>query len=137
MKTNCKFILILSFLLFVFNITSRADESLRQIIFEKGTNGNEISENEANTKRDLELQLLLPVVMYDISSKCFLIESQHIAFESITYYIINEDGAVFQSCEISLPRNVVQSIPLLHLPSETYCLVLEIDGMCFKGYFEY
>lgn len=45
MKTNCKFILILSFLLFVFNITSRADESLRQIIFEKGTNGNEISEN--------------------------------------------------------------------------------------------
>ena len=126
-------------ILFVLSFSCAFSQSNKEIVFvlQEKLDNEKDEVNEANTKRDLELQLLIPVVMYDISSKCILIESQHIAFESITYYIINEDGAVFQSCEISLPRNVVQSIPLLHLPSETYCSVLEIDGICFKGYFEY
>ena len=98
--------------------------------------GNELTIDE-KPKRDLELQSLLPVAMYNTFNKCIFIESQHIAFESVTYYITDEYGAVFKSCEISLPRNVVQSIPLPHLPSKTYSLVLEIDGMYFKGYFEY
>lgn len=126
-------------ILFVLSFSCVFSQSNKDIVFvlQKNLDNEKDEVNEANTKRDLELQSLLPVAMYNTFNKCILIESQHIAFESIAYYIINEDGAVFQSCEISLPRNVVQSVPLLHLPSETYCLVLEIDGMCFKGYFEY
>lgn len=126
-------------ILFVLSFSCVFSQSNKDIVFvlQKNLDNEKDEVNEANTKRDLELQSLLPVAMYNTFNKCILIENQHIAFESVTYYIADEYGAVFQSCEISLPRNVVQSIPLLHLPSETYCLVLEIDGMCFKGYFEY
>ena len=137
MKTNYQFILVFLFLTFVFDTTSRADESLSQIIFEKGINENEISGNEANTKRDIELQSVLPIAMYDTLNACILIVSRDIAFESVTYYITDKDDVVLQSSDISLPRNMEHTIQLSHFQNDVYYFVLEINGVYFKGVLEY
>lgn len=86
-------------------------------------------------ERDLELEAILPTAMYDVSNENLLLFSQHVTFESVTYYIMDEANLVSQQSEIALPKGVEIEISLVSLLSGTYRIVLDFEGNFFYGYF--
>ena len=86
-------------------------------------------------KRDLELEAILPTAMYDVSNENLLLFSQHVTFESVTYYIMDENGVIVEADEIILPKNVEVTLPIAQLLPNSYVILLEIDGVCVVGEF--
>lgn len=85
--------------------------------------------------RYLELEAILPTVMYDVSNENLLLVSPHVTFESVTYYIMDANGIIVATDEIILPRNVEQTIDISLQPAGVYRILLEICGECFIGEF--
>ena len=86
-------------------------------------------------KRDLELEAILPTAMYDVSNESLNIISPHVTFESVIYYIMDENGIIIATDEIDLPKNVEQTIDISLQPAGVYRILLEICGECFIGEF--
>ena len=86
-------------------------------------------------KRDLELEAMLPTAMYDVSNENLLLFSQYVTFESVTYYIMDENGVIVETDEIILPKNVEVTLPIAQLFPGSYIILLEIDGEYFIGEF--
>ena len=86
-------------------------------------------------KRDLELEAMLPTAMYDVSNENLLLFSQHVTFESVTYYIMDENGVIVETDEIILPKNVEVTLPIAQLFPGSYIILLEIDNVYFQGRF--
>ena len=105
------------------------------IVFEKVPVGDEYIGNDELPERDLELDEILPVTMYDVSNESLLLISPHVTFESVTYYIMDEANLVSQQSEIALPKGVEIEISLVSLLSGTYRIVLDFEGNFFYGYF--
>lgn len=67
-RTICLILFVLSFSC----VFSQSDKDIVFVLQESLDNEKD-EVNEANTKRDLELQSLLPVAMYNTFNKCILI----------------------------------------------------------------
>lgn len=87
-------------------------------------------------KRDLELEAILPTAMYDVSNESLNIISPHVTFESVIYYIMDENGIIIATDEIDLPKNVKVILPLLQLSRGSYRIILGIDGVYYVGEFD-
>lgn len=87
-------------------------------------------------KRDLELEAILPTAMYDVSNESLNIISPHVTFESVIYYIMDENGIIIATDEIDLPKNVEVILPLLQLSRGSYRIILGIDGVYYVGEFQ-
>lgn len=105
------------------------------IVFEKVPVDDECINKEGLPERDLELEAILPTAMYDVSNENLLLFSQHVTFDSVTYYIMDEANLVSQQSEIALPKGVEIEISLVSLLSGTYRIVLDFEGNFFYGYF--
>ena len=105
------------------------------IVFEKVPVDDECINKEGLPERDLELEAILPTAMYDVSNENLLLFSQHVTFESVTYYIMDESGIIVETDEIILPKNVEVTLPIAQLLSGSYIILLEIDDVYFQGTF--
>ena len=105
------------------------------IVFEKVPVDDEYINKEGLPERDLELEAILPTAMYDVSNENLLLFSQHVTFESVTYYIMDENGVIVETDEIILPKNVEVTLPIAQLSPGSYIILLEIDGVCVVGEF--
>lgn len=94
-----------------------------------------ISNKEGLPKRDLELEAILPIAMYNASNDNLAFISHHVTFESVTYYIMDASGIIIETDEIILPKNVEITLPLVQLFPGSYIVLLEFDGMYFQGKF--
>ena len=94
-----------------------------------------ISNNEGLPERNFEFETILPIAMYDVSNDNLVFISQHVTFESVVYYIVDEFGYVLQQGEIALRKGdeVELFLPLLSVGS--YKIVLEIGEEYFWGEF--
>lgn len=115
-------------------LCSQSNDSI-QIVFEKAPVDDEFDEIEL-PKRDLELEAILPAAMYDVSNENLSLISQYVTFESVAYYIIDENDIIVVTDEIDLPKNEEVMLPLLQLSPGSYRIILEIDGVCFVGEFQ-
>lgn len=91
--------------------------------------------DEELPKRDSELEAILPAAMYDVSNDNLVFISRYVTFESVTYYIMNANSIVIETDEIVLPKNVEITLPIAQLPSGSYRILFEIDGVYFQGRF--
>ena len=105
------------------------------IVFEKVPVGDEYIGNDELPERDLELDEILPVTMYDVSNESLLLISPYVTFESVTYYIMDESGIIVETDEIILPKNVEVTLPIAQLFPGSYIILLEIDDVYFQGRF--
>ena len=78
---------------------------------------------------------ILPEVVLYTSNGTIGINSPDVTFESVTYYIMDENGIIVATDEIILPKNVEQTIDISLLPAGVYRILLEICGECFIGEF--
>lgn len=114
-------------------LCSQSNDSI-PIVFEKVPVNDEI-DNKGLPKRDLELDEILPTAMYDVSNESLLLISPHVTFESVTYYIMDENGIIVATDEIMLPKNTEQTIDISLQPAGVYKILLEICGEYFIGEF--
>lgn len=137
-KQSAKFvyrILLCSFLFLSGTITVCAQSNdTFQIVLEKVPVDDEL-DNKGLPKRDLELEAILPIVMYDALNDNLVFISQYVTFESVTYYIMDDNGIIVETDEIILPKNIEVISHLLQLSPGSYIIVLEIDGVYFQGMF--
>ena len=128
-------ILLCSFLFLSGTITVCAQSNdTVQIVFEKVPVDDEL-DNKGLPKRDLELEAILPAAMYDVSNDNLVFISRYVTFESVTYYIMEANSIVVEVDEIVLPKNVEITLPIAQLPSGSYRILLETDGVYFQGWF--
>ena len=108
----CKVSLCLFLLLFLSGtaVCAQSNDSI-PIVFEKVPVDDEFDEI-VQPERDLELEAILPTAMYDVSNESLNIISPYVTFESVTYYIMDENGVIVEADEIILPKNVEQTIDI-------------------------
>lgn len=129
-------ILLCSFLFLSGTITVCAQSNDDKVEIQLKKGGDDfISNNEGVSKRDLELEAILPIVMYDALNDNLAFISQYVTFESVTYYIMDDNGIIVETDEIILPKNIEVISHLLQLSPGSYIIVLEIDGVYFQGMF--
>lgn len=90
---------------------------------------------EEEEKRETHLNDVLPEVVLYTSNGTIGINSPHVTFESVTYYIMDANGIIIATDEIDLPKNVEQTIDISLQPAGVYRILLEICGECFIGEF--
>ncbi len=90
---------------------------------------------EEEEKRETHLNDVLPDVVLYTSNGTIGINSPHVTFESVTYYIMDANGIIIATDEIDLPKNVEQTIDISLQPAGVYRILLEICGECFIGEF--
>ena len=115
------------------SLRAQSNDSI-PIVFEKVPVDDEFDEI-GQPERDLELEAILPTAMYDVSNENLLLFSQHVTFDSVTYYIMDESGIIVETDEIILPKNVEVTLPIAQLLPNSYVILLEIDGVCVVGEF--
>ena len=115
------------------SLRAQSNDSI-PIVFEKVPVDDEFDEI-GQPERDLELEAILPTAMYDVSNENLLLFSQHVTFDSVTYYIMDESGIIVETDEIILPKNVEVTLPIAQLFPGSYIILLEIDGEYFIGEF--
>ena len=115
------------------SLRAQSNDSI-PIVFEKVPVDDEFDEI-GQPERDLELEAILPTAMYDVSNENLLLFSQHVTFDSVTYYIMDESGVIVETDEIILPKNVEVTLPIAQLFPGSYIILLEIDGEYFIGEF--
>ena len=115
------------------SLRAQSNDSI-PIVFEKVPVDDEFDEI-GQPERDLELEAILPTAMYDVSNENLLLFSQYVTFESVTYYIMDENGVIVETDEIILPKNVEVTLPIAQLFPGSYIILLEIDGEYFIGEF--
>ena len=115
------------------SVCAQSNDSI-PIVFEKVPVDDEFDEI-GQPERDLELEAILPTAMYDVSNENLLLFSQHVTFDSVTYYIMDESGVIVETDEIILPKNVEVTLPIAQLFPGSYIILLEIDGEYFIGEF--
>ena len=115
------------------SLRAQSNDSI-PIVFEKVPVDDEFDEI-GQPERDLELEAILPTAMYDVSNENLLLFSQHVTFDSVTYYIMDESGIIVETDEIILPKNVEVTLPIAQLFSGSYIILLEIDDVYFQGRF--
>ena len=115
------------------SLRAQSNDSI-PIVFEKVPVDDKIKNDEL-PERDLELEAILPTAMYDVSNENLLLFSQHVTFESVTYYIMDENGVIVETDDIFLPKNVEVTLPIAQLFPGSYIILLEIDGEYFIGEF--
>ena len=123
-------------LLFIFstNVAYSQSKDTNKIPLEK-INEYDIS-NLENTKREILFLSVLPDVIHDTTNDVLKIVSQHVTFESVTYYITNEDGFIFSSGELTLLKGDEKRVFISSLPAGTYNIILEIENEYFQGEFD-
>ena len=114
-------------------VCAQSNDSI-PIVFEKVPVDDEFDEI-GQPERDLELEAILPTAMYDVSNESLNIISPHVTFESVTYYIMDENGVIVEADEIILPKNVEVTLPIAQLLPNSYVILLEIDDVYFQGRF--
>lgn len=129
----CKVLLCLFLFLSGTAVCAQSNEGNVEIPLEKI--GDDLISNDEDYKRDLELEAILPTAMYDVSNESLLLISPHVTFESVTYYIMDENGVIVEADEIILPKNVEVTLPIAQLLSGSYIILLEIDDVYFQGTF--
>ena len=129
----CKVLLCLFLFLSGTAVCAQSNEGNVEIPLEKI--GDDLISNDEDYKRDLELEAILPTAMYDVSNESLNIISPYVTFESVTYYIMDENGIIIATDEIDLPKNVEQTIDISLQPAGVYRILLEICGECFIGEF--
>ena len=129
----CKVLLCLFMFLSGTAVCAQSNDSI-PIVFEKVPVDDKIKNDEL-PERDLELEAILPTAMYDVSNENLLLFSQHVTFESVTYYIMDENGVIVETDEIILPKNVEVTLPIAQLFPGSYIILLEIDDVYFQGRF--
>ena len=129
----CKVLLCLFMFLSGTAVCAQSNDSI-PIVFEKVPVDDKIKNDEL-PERDLELEAILPTAMYDVSNESLLLISPHVTFESVTYYIMDENGVIVEADEIILPKNVEVTLPIAQLLSGSYIILLEIDDVYFQGTF--
>ena len=134
MWSLCKVLLCLFLFLSGTAVCAQSNDSI-PIVFEKVPVDDKINNDEL-PKRDLELEAILPTAMYDVSNESLLLISPHVTFESVTYYIMDENGIIIATDEIDLPKNVEVILPLLQLSRGSYRIILGIDGVYYVGEFQ-
>lgn len=130
----CKVLLCLFLFLSGTAVCAQSNEGNVEIPLEKI--GDDLISNDEDYKRDLELEAILPTAMYDVSNESLNIISPHVTFESVTYYIMDENGIIVATDEIDLPKNVEVILPLLQLSRGSYRIILGIDGVYYVGEFQ-
>ena len=88
---------------------------------------------EEEEKRETHLNDVLPEVVLYTSNGTIGINSPHVTFESVIYYIMDANGIIVETDEIILPKNVEQTIDISSLPNGTYFIILNIDERYFIG----
>ena len=131
----CKVSLCLFLFLSGTAVCAQSNDSI-PIVFEKVPVEDEYIGNDELPKRDLELEAILPTAMYDVSNESLLLISPYVTFESVTYYIMDENGIIIATDEIDLPKNVEVILPLLQLSRGSYRIILGIDGVYYVGEFD-
>lgn len=91
---------------------------------------------EEEEKRETHLNDVLPEVVLYTSNGTIGINSPHVTFESVTYYIMDANGIIIATDEIDLPKNVEVILPLLQLSRGSYRIILGIDGVYYVGEFQ-
>lgn len=91
---------------------------------------------DCKPKRDLDILSVLPDVMHNTTNAELIIVSQHITFETVTYYIKDEFGFVLYSDELTLIKGIEETLPISALPAGTYDIILEIGDNSFIGKFD-
>ena len=129
----CKVLLCLFLFLSGTAVCAQSNDSI-PIVFEKVPVDDEFDEI-GQPERDLELEAILPTAMYDVSNESLNIISPHVTFESVTYYIMDENGVIVEADEIILPKNVEVTLPIAQLLPNSYVILLEIDDVYFQGRF--
>ena len=84
----------------------------------------------------MDIYYILPTVLYNVADSYIAIINQHVTFESVVYYIVDEFGFVQQQGEMTLRKGDEVEISLSSLSLGIYGIVLEIGGECFQGEFE-
>ena len=130
----CKVLLCLFLFLSGTAVCAQSNEGNVEIPLEKI--GDDLISNDEDYKRDLELEAILPTAMYDVSNESLNIISPYVTFESVTYYIMDENGIIIATDEIDLPKNVEVILPLLQLSRGSYRIILGIDGVYYVGEFQ-
>jgi len=102
---------------------------------EKQINDDQTIGKEEEEKRETHLNDILPEVVLYTSNGTIGINSPHVTFESVIYYIMDENGIIIATDEIDLPKNVEQTIDISLQPAGVYRILLEICGECFIGEF--
>ena len=133
MWSLCKVLLCLFLFLSGTAVCAQSNDSI-PIVFEKVPVDDEF-DDIGQPKRDLELEAILPTAMYDVSNESLLLISPYVTFESVTYYIMDENGIIIATDEIDLPKNIEVILPLLQLSRGSYRIILGIDGVYFQGKF--
>ena len=131
----CKVLLCLFLFLSGTAVCAQSNDSI-PIVFEKVPVDDEYITKDGHPERDLELEAILPTAMYDVSNENLLLISPHVTFESVTYYIMDENGIIIATDEIDLPKNVEVILPLLQLPRGSYRIILGIGGVYYVGEFQ-
>ena len=90
---------------------------------------------EEEEKRETHLNDVLPEVVLYTSNGTIGINSPHVTFESVTYYIMDANGIIIATDILILPKNVEQTIDISLQPAGVYRILLEICGECFIGEF--
>ena len=129
----CKVLLCLFLFLSGTAVCAQSNDSI-PIVFEKVPVDDEFDEI-GQPERDLELEAILPTAMYDVSNESLNIISPHVTFESVTYYIMDENGVIVEADEIIMPKNVEVTLPIAQLLPNSYVILLEIDDVYFQGRF--
>ena len=114
------------------NIYAQSDQEEKIIL--KEDSDIIINDNE-EVRRDMLLYDILPEVVLYTSNGTIGINSPHVTFESVTYYIMDENGVIVETDDIFLPKNVEVTLPIVQLLSGSYIILLEIDGEYFIGEF--
>ena len=114
------------------NIYAQSDQEEKIIL--KEDSDIIINDNE-EVRRDMLLYDILPEVVLYTSNGTIGINSPHVTFESVTYYIMDENGVIVEADEIILPKNVEVTLPIAQLFPGSYIILLEIDGVCVVGKF--
>ncbi len=115
-------------------IYAQSDNSIKVLLEKIEPENNDISKDE-NPSRDLDIYYILPTVLYNVADSYIAIINQHVTFESVVYYIVDELGFVQQQGELTLRKDdeIELYLPLLSVGS--YKIVLEIGEEYFWGEF--
>ena len=123
-------------LLFLSSVVYAQSSDPQKVVLEKIEPENNDILKEENTKRDLDIYSILPIVLYNVTEDQMTIASHYVTFESVVYYIVDEFGFVQQQGEMTLRKGDEVEISLSSLSLGIYGIVLEIGGECFQGEFE-
>ena len=96
----------------------------------------EFINNEEDPKRGVDIENVLPIVLYDGLNENFIIVSPQVTFESVAYYIVDELGFVQHHGEMTLSKDDEVELNLPQLSIGTYKILLDFSGDCFQGEFE-